>query len=113
MQITIHDHDTSVSSRRDKHRFNIVFSVGTEGDHGFTRNYCAKFSDFLDFLREAGAIEGFEADTDEGKIYSDGYFYTFDEFVKDRILAGDVGRFMQEFVAVQLSAIVTEDLVLI
>lgn len=112
MQITIDDHDTYVSSKRDNFRFNIVFFIGTENEHGFSRNLCADFRDILAFMKQTDFITDFEAKDDAGKVECYGFDFTFDQFVREQIMTKEGEKELERFVADALRAIVTEDLVL-
>lgn len=103
MQITIQDHDTTVSTKRDNYRWNVVFTVGSEAEHDFSRNLCANFADWASFLQASGMIDFFTENDDNGMIYTDGVMYTFDQYIREQMLTGGTDTKLAEYVAVKIS----------
>lgn len=105
MKIKIEDHDTTVSTRRDKYRWNVVFTVGIEGEHGFSRNLCADFTDWLAFLQAGGVIDSFEGEEDNGAVWVDDLPYTFDAYIRECMLQKQTDTMLAEYIIVRLSEV--------
>lgn len=109
MQITIHDHDMSVSSKRDKFRWNVMFTVEQEDKFGFSRMLCLDFADFASYLVACGDFDAYDDCHDDGALFTfenrlctggTATFYTFDEVVRE--LMPDLENRLREFIKLRL-----------